>query len=111
MIKSGEALQTIEGRVPAATRFPDGCRFADRCHKVIDSCHTWNPELIEVADGHRAACIHYDTNQVSSTLAPSDMVDAGASESVIGRGRRDGHLDIRAHDLRATTTDVQLTET
>jgi tRNA (guanine37-N1)-methyltransferase len=35
-----------------------------------------------------------------------DMVDAGAGESVIGRGRRDGHLDIRAHDLRATTTDV-----
>jgi tRNA (guanine37-N1)-methyltransferase len=34
------------------------------------------------------------------------MVDAGASESVIGRGRRDGHLDIRVHDLRATTTDV-----
>ena len=35
-----------------------------------------------------------------------DMVDAGASESVIGRGRRDGHLDIRVHDLRATTTNV-----
>jgi tRNA (guanine37-N1)-methyltransferase len=34
------------------------------------------------------------------------MVDAGASESVIGRGRRDGLLDIRVHDLRATTTDV-----
>ena len=34
------------------------------------------------------------------------MVDAGADESVIGRGRRDGHLDIRVHDLRATTTDV-----
>jgi len=35
-----------------------------------------------------------------------EMVDAGASESVIGRGRRDGQLDIRVHDLRATTTDV-----
>jgi len=35
-----------------------------------------------------------------------EMVDAGAGESVIGRGRRDGHLDVRVHDLRATTTDV-----
>jgi tRNA (guanine37-N1)-methyltransferase len=35
-----------------------------------------------------------------------EMVDAAAGESVIGRGRRDGHLDIRVHDLRATTTDV-----
>jgi tRNA (guanine37-N1)-methyltransferase len=35
-----------------------------------------------------------------------EMVDVAAGESVIGRGRRDGHLDIRVHDLRATTTDV-----
>ena len=33
------------------------------------------------------------------------MVDSGADESVIGRGRRDGHLDIRVHDLRMTTAD------
>ncbi len=38
-----------------------------------------------------------------------EMVDQGASESVIGRGRRDGHLDIRVHDLRMTTTDVHAT--
>lgn len=35
-----------------------------------------------------------------------EMVAHGAGESVIGRGQRDGHLDIRVHDLRATTTDV-----
>lgn len=35
-----------------------------------------------------------------------EMVANGAGESVIGRGQRDGHLDIRVHDLRATTTDV-----
>ncbi|MFT5201938.1 MAG: tRNA (guanine37-N1)-methyltransferase [Candidatus Aldehydirespiratoraceae bacterium] len=38
-----------------------------------------------------------------------EMVDQGASESVIGRGRRDGRLDIRVHDLRMTTTDVHAT--
>jgi tRNA (guanine37-N1)-methyltransferase len=38
-----------------------------------------------------------------------EMVDAAAGESVIGRGRRNGHLDIRVHDLRATTTDVHAT--
>lgn len=37
------------------------------------------------------------------------MVDAAAAESVIGRGRRDGHLDLRVHDLRSTTTDVHAT--
>ncbi len=34
------------------------------------------------------------------------MVEQLTSASVIGRGRRDGHLDIRSHDIRAATTDV-----
>lgn len=38
-----------------------------------------------------------------------EMVDHIADQSVIGRGRRDGHLDIRVHDLRQTTTDVHQT--
>lgn len=38
-----------------------------------------------------------------------EMIDAAAGESVIGRGRREGHLDVRVHDLRATTTDVHAT--
>jgi len=38
------------------------------------------------------------------TIFPA-MVDAFASESVIGRGRRDGVLDVRVHDLRDATTD------
>ncbi len=39
----------------------------------------------------------------------AEMVDQMAGQSVIGRGRRDGHLDVRVHDLRATTTDVHHT--
>jgi peptide/nickel transport system ATP-binding protein len=73
----GQALQTIEGRVPPATDFPEGCRFADRCHKVIDSCRTWDPEMIDIADGHGAACIHYDASRVPALLTPADMVDPG----------------------------------
>jgi tRNA (guanine37-N1)-methyltransferase len=42
------------------------------------------------------------------TIFP-EMVDAATSASVIGRGRRDGHLDLRVHDLRMTTTDVHAT--
>ncbi len=39
----------------------------------------------------------------------AEMVDQMAGQSVIGRGRREGHLDVRVHDLRATTTDVHHT--
>ena len=38
------------------------------------------------------------------TIFPA-MVDTAASESVIGRGRTDGILDIRVHDLRDAATD------
>jgi tRNA (guanine37-N1)-methyltransferase len=39
------------------------------------------------------------------TIFP-EMVEGFASASLLGRARRDGHLDIRAHDLRSATTDV-----
>ena len=36
----------------------------------------------------------------------TQMVDSFANESVIGRGRREGHLDVRVHDLRAHAPGV-----
>lgn len=42
------------------------------------------------------------------TIFP-EMVDSAASESVIGRGRRDGILDVRVHDLRDAATDKHRT--
>jgi len=42
------------------------------------------------------------------TIFP-EMVDSAASESVIGRGRRDGILDVRVHDLREAATDKHRT--
>ncbi len=39
------------------------------------------------------------------TIFPA-MVNDAANESVIGRGRRDGHLDVRVHDLRDAATGV-----
>jgi tRNA (guanine37-N1)-methyltransferase len=42
------------------------------------------------------------------TLFP-EMVDAFAGESLLGKARERGLLDVRAHDLRAATTDVHHT--
>jgi tRNA (guanine37-N1)-methyltransferase len=38
------------------------------------------------------------------TIFP-DLVDGFASESLLGKGRRNGLLDVRVHDLRAQTQD------
>lgn len=67
--KRGDALQTIQGRVPQATRYPDGCRFADRCPQVMDGCDTVFPPLIEIDAEHHTACHLYnpDFNRTDRT--------------------------------------------
>ena len=52
----GSALEEIGGRVPPATRFPDHCRFADRCSSCFDPCRRSDPELRRISGSHEAAC-------------------------------------------------------
>jgi oligopeptide/dipeptide ABC transporter ATP-binding protein len=53
----GERLPTIPGMVPAATAFPDGCRFRPRCSHADSTCEA-EPPLQEFSPGHTAACFH-----------------------------------------------------
>ena len=54
------ALRTIEGNVPAADAWPQGCRFRDRCPLASGHCGE-RPALVALAqDGHRVACWHAD---------------------------------------------------
>ena len=55
-LDSREERVSIPGRPPALDQPPAGCRFHERCPLVRDICHTIDPNLIEVAPGHRAAC-------------------------------------------------------
>ena len=45
------------GELPDAVHPPPGCAFASRCPVVEPACRDTIPVLIEVASGHRAACI------------------------------------------------------
>jgi len=51
-----ERLSAIEGFVPDAAALPAGCRFNPRCPFVIEKCREEVPPLVEVAQGHYAAC-------------------------------------------------------
>ena len=59
-LKPKQMLATIEGKVPAAGDFGDGCRFADRCPLAGDRCRVEDPPLVELERGHRVACWHAD---------------------------------------------------
>jgi peptide/nickel transport system ATP-binding protein len=68
-----QALQTIEGRVPAAHDLPPGCRFAARCHMVQTACHEVDPPLLLIEEQHTAACILYDATRQGRRITPAEV--------------------------------------
>ena len=53
-------LRTIEGQVPSADAWPQGCRFRDRCPLASSKCGE-RPDLTPLAKAdHQAACWHTD---------------------------------------------------
>ncbi len=50
-------LEAIPGTVPKLIEPAAGCRFAGRCKHVTPRCSAATPPLVEVAPGHKVACI------------------------------------------------------
>ena len=46
----------LVGETPDAVHIPTGCRFHPRCPLVFDRCRVEEPPLIDVGEGHQAAC-------------------------------------------------------
>jgi peptide/nickel transport system ATP-binding protein len=64
-----QRLETIEGNVPPATHFPDGCRFRERCRWAQADCLT-EPPLVQIGNQHAVACWHQE-EIANQQLAPS----------------------------------------
>jgi len=60
-----QRLETIAGTVPKLIDPPVGCRFAPRCRLALDECRRAQPELREIEDGHRVACIRAEETMVA----------------------------------------------
>jgi peptide/nickel transport system ATP-binding protein/oligopeptide transport system ATP-binding protein len=58
-----DRLLAIGGAVPPPFALPKGCRFHPRCPFAIEACKAAQPELRELAPGHRAACIRAPVEQ------------------------------------------------
>ena len=46
----------LKGDVPSAQNIPSGCRFHQRCPIAVEQCMIEEPPLIEISEGHQAAC-------------------------------------------------------
>jgi peptide/nickel transport system ATP-binding protein len=53
-------LSVIPGTIPDLIHPPSGCRFHPRCAFAKDVCKKEMPETVEVAKGHKSACIRID---------------------------------------------------
>jgi peptide/nickel transport system ATP-binding protein len=86
----GARLVPIPGAPPSMAALPPGCPFTPRCPLAIDACRAAEPELSEMAPGHRAACIR--TEHVAGRSAadiygvstePPDTPDAADTPVVL----------------------------
>lgn len=57
--KEVDRLGAIKGTVPPSHSFPQGCRFSDRCPKVMDQCRQTLPDLVTTDVGHDVRCYLY----------------------------------------------------
>ncbi|SDT01326.1 ABC transporter ATP-binding protein [Microlunatus soli] len=67
-----------------------GCIFANRCPFADDACRSTRPPLIEVAPGHRAACL-YPERVPDLPDAVRTVVEPGAADVEIDEGLATAH--------------------
>lgn len=58
--KGNRRLNSIEGQVPTPDQFGVGCRFADRCPKMMDICQSSLPPLMEIDRQTSCRCWLYE---------------------------------------------------
>ncbi|RFZ51548.1 Glutathione import ATP-binding protein GsiA [Mycobacterium marinum] len=93
----GTRLVPIPGAPPSLAGLDRGCPFAPRCPLVIDECRSDEPELIEVGQNHRAACIR--TDQVNGRSA-ADIY--GVQTEATEPAPADSSVVVRVSDLVKT---------
>jgi oligopeptide/dipeptide ABC transporter ATP-binding protein len=49
-------METVPGTVPGLIHPPPGCRFADRCMLVTETCKKMKPQMRSVNQDHQVAC-------------------------------------------------------
>mgnify|MGYP000396419023 CR=1 FL=1 len=60
-IRQQKRLYSIDGSVPDAANYPEGCRFHPRCPFATAECRLTEPALEPVGNGHSVRCIHWES--------------------------------------------------
>ena len=49
----------LKGEITSPINLPNACRFAKRCERACEHCHSCDPKLVEVSPNHFVACHLY----------------------------------------------------
>jgi oligopeptide/dipeptide ABC transporter ATP-binding protein len=49
----------LQGDIPSPIHLPRGCRFRTRCYRATEDCSKTDPELYDLGNGHKVACLIY----------------------------------------------------
>ena len=58
-----DKLYNIEGTVPSASEYGQGCRFCARCEHATERCKNEMPHLYDVGNGRKVRCFIYDKEE------------------------------------------------
>jgi peptide/nickel transport system ATP-binding protein len=94
----GARLVPIPGGPPSLAALPPGCPFAPRCPLAIDDCRAAEPELLQIAPAHRAACIR--TEHVTGRSAAE--IYGVSTEPAAAVPAADAPVVVAVHDLVKT---------
>ena len=53
-------LKPIKGLTPDPTKIYEGCTFAELCPYASEECLTRRPQLVDMGENHKVACIAYE---------------------------------------------------
>jgi peptide/nickel transport system ATP-binding protein len=82
-----ERLRTIPGTVPPPTRWPNGCRFHDRCPYAWERCTQEHPPLYQIGGRHVSRChLAEEPERRRHPHEPLVLREAGEKQNVAPRG-------------------------
>ncbi len=82
--KRGQPLTVIKGSVPPLDTEFVGCRFADRCDRVLDECRNNEPQWDQLAEGQGVRCHLYDqAHEVERVSLPAEAATKSLSNTML----------------------------
>ncbi|GJL72483.1 MAG: ABC transporter ATP-binding protein [Nitrosomonas sp.] len=92
-------LAVIQGNVPPLSKEFSGCRFADRCEHVWETCHNKAPDWYKLSENHAVRCHLFHNNTVLTSTYANTQNQSVSTEKTLSSTSTDAAALLRVTDL------------